>query len=232
MGTNPSKLAATSLLTVWLLTQPVLAADDDIGAWLIITSSDHLHTDSGRWRYWFDGQYRHFERSDGVDQYVLRPAVGYDLTNTVSGWLGYALVVTTNSSGNRVEEQRIWQQISWNAATWKDVKLSLRTRIEERWRDTGDDMGIAIRQQFKLVTPFPRIANAELVLALEPFVDLRNTDWGASSGLSQLRSSAGIGLKLTDKIRLETGYLNQYVPRDSGPDLQNHLAYFNFRVSF
>ena len=206
--------------------------DNDVGAWLIITSSEHLRTESGHWRYWFDGQYRHFELSDGVDQYVLRPAVGYDLTNTVSGWIGYALVVTDSASGNRVEEQRIWQQISWNVMNRDKFRLSLRTRIEERWRDTGDDMGIAIRQQVKLVTPFPRVANTELVFALEPFFDLRNTDWGADSGLSQLRTSAGIGFRLSEKLGLEAGYLNQYVPRSERADQANHLAYLNFRVSF
>jgi hypothetical protein len=231
LGTIKTSVTASALLLAGALPAPLYAADDDVGGWLIVCATDHFSpaADGGRWRYWFDGQYRRFERAGGINQYVLRPALGFDLADNASAWLGYAYVTTSNTSGARIDEHRVWQQLSWNTAKWGETRLSLRTRVEERWRDAGADTAVTLRQQVKLVSPFPGVRNADLVLIAEPFFDFRDTDWGAQSGLRQLRSSIGIGFALSQGIRLETGYLNQYAPRSNQSDIANHLAYFQFR---
>jgi len=69
-----------------------------------------------------------------------------------------------------------------------------------------------------------------LVVSLEPFVDLRNTDWGGQSGLGQNRAFVGIGWRLSNRISVEAGYMNQYVWVDNGEDLSNHFGVLNFRL--
>ena len=49
-----------------------------------------------------------------LSQSILRPGVGYQLSDTVSAWVGYGRV-TNHQPGDDVGEDRIWQQLSWNA---------------------------------------------------------------------------------------------------------------------
>ena len=42
----------------------------------------------------------------------------------------------------------------------------------------------------------------------------------------------GIGRRLSESVRLEAGYMNQYLWIDEGEDRSNYLAVLNFRILF
>jgi hypothetical protein len=43
----------------------------------------------GRWRYWFDAQLRYFDIGSGINQYQLRPGIGYTISDNMVAHAGY-----------------------------------------------------------------------------------------------------------------------------------------------
>jgi len=156
----------------------------------------------------------------------------YRFRDDLAGSLGYARFRARGRSGNTVDEDRFWQQLEWTAPKHGVSVLKLRLRLEQRLLDVGDDTGIVARLQARLVRPLGNATDRRLVVGIESFFDLTDTDWGASSGLSQNRVFAGIAQRLAESLTLEYGYMNQYFFRDDAADISNHLAILHARVRF
>ncbi|MDH3442198.1 MAG: DUF2490 domain-containing protein, partial [Gammaproteobacteria bacterium] len=71
-------LAAVAAIAVGGIDDAV-GADGFAGAWTVFNATDALQTDdgSGRWHYWIDAQARYFDVGRGINQYLVRPAIGY-----------------------------------------------------------------------------------------------------------------------------------------------------------
>jgi hypothetical protein len=209
------------------------ATQSEVGGWLIFSTGDAFSSESGpsRWQYSFDTQARYFDFGSGVNQYLLRPAVGHRFGETARAWFGYARFRTRNAAGNEATEDRFWQQLDWRAGQWNDGTLTMRARLEQRSVSVGDDVGLVFRFMTRYTRPLGNNGKTNLIVAIEPFVELRDTDWSGSSGLGQNRVSIGIGWKVNDSWTIETGYMNQYIWRDNADDLMNHLAIVNFRFA-
>lgn len=235
---NFSRIAplTAALIISFLLPLPATATDSDSGAWLIISATDRLPARDGsgksRWHYWIDAQARYPDAGSGVNQLLIRPGIGYDISPTLSVWAGYARFRAHTSSGRTVTEDRFWQQLSWRARSWGDASLSTRLRLEQRDLSTGSDTGIVLRAQLKYVRKLTPGGDTDFIASIEPFFDLRDTDWGADSGLSQNRLYFGLGWKLTPKSAIEVGYQNQYRFIDTGNDRMDHLGMVNFKFKF
>ncbi len=225
------RLLRCPAVLILLLTSPagsLFATEHDLGSWVSVAAIGGIQADDSRWRYWFDGQARYVDIGTGASQYVLRPAVGYQISHNVSAWLGYARLETRTRSGLEAHENRYWQQVSWNAARWGLTTLSMRLRLEQRSVSTGDDLGLSLRYRLRLTRPLSETSRYVLILALEPFLDLRDTDWRGESGLNQNRFYAGVGTRIAERWRIETGYMNQYIAIDNREDLSNHLFILRF----
>jgi hypothetical protein len=211
-----------------------MAIDSDVGAWTILSTTDAFQTEDGpgRWLYAVDVQARYFDPGSGANQYLVRPGIGYDLGNSLSVWAGYARIRSRNQAGRVADENRYWQQLSWTTGRWGKGKVTMRTRLEERSVSVGNDTGVVLRFLTKYTQPIGQNGGMGLILSLEPFVDLRDTDWGGQSGLGQNRASIGIEWRLSDKLNIETGYMNQFIFADSGSDRMNHLGIVNFKMKF
>ena len=211
-----------------------LAAENDPGAWLIFSTSGafRIRGEDSRWRYWFDAQARYFDLGTGINQWLARPAIGYKLGKDVNGWIGYARFRSRNRAGQVADENRYWQQIDWLAGYWNEGRITMQIRTEQRSVSTGDDVGFVVRFLTTLVTPIGRSKRTNLIAGLEPFFDLRDTDWGGESGLSQNRLFVSLGRKLNDKISIEAGYMNQYLWIDNAENQSNHLAVLHLKARF
>lgn len=223
---------AIALSVCGSLSSPALAADDNDGLWTIFSTTDAFRSDDGasRWHYWFDAQARYFDLGTGINQYLVRPGIGYKPGDNLSAWAGYARLRSRNRSGNVADENRYWQQLSWTAGRWNNGTFSMRARLEQRSLSTGDDLGLVVRLMTKYVRPFGADSSSYVTVSLEPFVDLRDTDWGGESGIGQNRLSIGVGWRISRSLVLEAGYMNQYIFADSGEDRVNHLGVLNFKL--
>lgn len=208
------------------------ATENASGIWTIFTATNAFQADDGpsRWHYWLDAQARYTDLSSGANQYLIRPGVGYSLDTGLSVWAGYARFRTRNRSGAVVNENRYWQQLSWTAGHWHNGTITMRARLLQRSVSAGDDLGLVLRLQTKYVRPIGDNDTSVLILSLEPFFDLQDTDWGGKSRLRQNRAFIGVGWRLSDNLSIETGYLNQYLWRDNAEDRIVHLGTVNFKV--
>jgi hypothetical protein len=207
---------------------------DDTGQWLALFARGDLgHEGDGYWsdrlKWWFDGHARFFDDTDGFGQSIVRPGIGYALTESAAVWMGYGWIRSSPGSGPDFDEHRIWQQLTWSTE-FAPYTLGLRSRLEQRIVETGSETGWRFRQLVSLRRPVPCVPPLSLVVWDEAFFHLNDTDWGAESGFDQNRLFLGFGYKCDpdSPSRVEIGYLNQYVNRSGRDDLSNHLLSMNF----
>ena len=211
---------------------PANATENDPGIWTLFSTTDSFAGDDtpSRWHYWLDAQARYFDPGSGANQWLIRPGIGYEIRNGVKAWAGYARIRSRNSAGRVADENRYWQQIDWRAEQVLGGRVALRVRLEQRSIDIGDDVRVILRLMTKYVRPISADGSTSLIVGIEPFLDLRDTDWGGDSGIAQNRIFVGMGKRVSKKLTLEAGYLNQYVFADSTENRINHLAVITIKV--
>lgn len=220
------------VLAVLALAGPGIARSDtvdDFGQWTAFFTQGDLGADSGPIKYWFDGHLRLLEDTDGFNQSIVRPGVGWKLTDDLTAWAGYGWIHTAPISGAEFEEHRIWQQLTWSHKH-EDWTLALRPRLEQRFLETGDDVGLRFRQLVRLQHDLPSLPHLSFVTWDEVFFHLGDTDWGADTGFDQNRAFVGLGWKSHPDARLRTeiGYLNQMIQLPNGDDRVHHILSINF----
>jgi hypothetical protein len=208
------------------------AADDAAGAWLVVATSDHFHSNGSetRWSYSFDAQYRWFDRTGGLYQTLLRPALAYDISPRLSAWVGYAYVHLDRGANTNYVEHRLWQQLAWQDSGILNSNWLLRGRLEERYRQSAENPRLSLRLMLQATTPLGGARDTALVTSVESFYDLRETPWNDPPGFTQLRTFLGFQFNMSPKLGLRVGYLNQYIQRSSRRNYTDHLLYLNFRL--
>ena len=229
------------LCALWLIAAPAARAElrQYGGGWLMLAavgSFEPVSPKLSRVRWWFDGQARFFQQTDGLGQTIVRPGLGWALNSSTSVWLGYGWIRDFDffPNGSDRDEDRIWQQLLWNGsfAKWS---VQSRTRLEQRFVEGGDDVGWRLREFVKVV--YPLIASERLRFAAyeEVFFNLNSTDWGAQAGFDQNRLFLGLNVPLDadQKIQAELGYLNRYAePDDAAGGAMDHLISFNLLLNY
>ncbi len=195
---------------------PALANDNQ--GWTAFSVTGPI-TEDGRFLVWFDAHARYRDDATDLDTTILRPGVGWKVSDDLSLWGGYARV-TSHREGPNIEEDRIWQQATYKVSEILGGALSGRTRFEQRFRNTGSDTGLRLRQAFRWARPIEG-TDWSYVLANETFIGLNDTDWGQESGYGQNRAFAGLAWKAASNVRLEAGYLNNHID-GAGGDRTNH----------
>lgn len=181
-------------------------------------------------RWWMEVQPRSREEGEDMDQLLIRPGIGYAVTDHSSVWIGYAHVINFPAAGDNIHEDRFWQQYMWSGATPLGAFTS-RTRFEQRWQTNGNETGGRFRQMFKLSWPLPFYQPVSLVGWDEVFVNLNDTNWGARQGFDQNRGFAGFGYRVLPPVLVEIGYMNQYINRATIDSL-NHILSLNLFLDF
>jgi uncharacterized protein DUF2490 len=209
---------------------------EDAGVWGYVIAQGNFGMLNPQWQWflWYmEGTGRYREGGKELNQSILRPALGYALSDKWSLWLGYAWNAFYPKVGESIDENRIWQQILWSDQTALG-KLTSRSRLEQRFLETaGDEVAWRFRQMFKLSQPI--WGKLGLVGWDEVFVGLNDPDGnktlGATKGFDQNRAFAGFGYDFDKQIRVEVGYLNQFI--STAPDDKlNHIAVFSLYLNF
>ncbi|MFT4057803.1 MAG: DUF2490 domain-containing protein [Novosphingobium sp.] len=219
-----SRLARLALATAALLTAPLAHAEttQDEQAWINLTAMGSI---SGDVVYFAEFQPRMGDGISRLDALLLRGAVGVKLSPSVTLYQGYAHIITPIDGGRDINEERSFQQLNLALGKPFGGELSSRTRLEQRWRSDGRDVGWRLREMIRYEHPLK--AGSDAVNALvyaEGFVAFNDTDWGARSGFDQLRSFVGAEVGLPGASTLELGYLNQTIDQTRGRTRMNHVA--------
>ena len=233
-----SKLVfVTILLTIIFASgQTTAQTVHDFGSWFSVNTQGKINRcgEDSCFRWWFDGHLRYLDDSDGFNQSIFRPGLGYQLTPNANIWIGYAWINELPANGNPVfDENRIWQQVLWSDKVGPQTLYS-RSRLEQRFVETGDDTGWRFRQFVKMDRPFRPGSPLSFVIWDEGFFDLNETDFGQNGSFSQNRVFVGIGRKFNGarSPKLEIGYLNQFLRRKSADDRFNHILSLNWFWNF
>ena len=224
-----SRTAAAIFAAALFTAAPALADDIHDGqAWLNVTATGSL---KGKLMGWGEVQARFGNDVSRLSQSIIRPGIGYQVNKDLILWVGYGRI-TNHNIGPDVGEDRLWQQVSWTAGKLGRATVSTRTRMEQRFVETGSDTGWRLRHLFKYDLPLREGGTTNFVITSETFIALDDTDWGARAGFDQIRNFVGLGFKVAPKARLEAGYMNQYIDRRGPTDQMNHIASANLLVRY
>ncbi|EQB16003.1 DUF2490 domain-containing protein [Sphingobium lactosutens] len=190
--------------------------------WLNLTSMGSIKDDLV---YFAEIQPRVGDGVSRIDQALFRGAIGWKFSPSVTFYQGFAHIAAPVEGGKDVNEERSFQQLNWTLGKPWAGELSSRTRLEQRWRSDGNDMGWRLREMLRYEKPLEPNSDAlNALVYAEGFVALNDTDWGARDGFDQLRSFIGAEVGLPGASTLEVGYLNQIINQRGGNTRVNHVA--------
>lgn len=223
------KLSYVLLLTV--VADPAAARtvrDDQI--WFDLSASGPL---SGRLMGMVQAQPRFRDKARETQQLLGRAGLGWAVSDGLTVWVAYTHTELSIDHAPDVNEERIYEQANFVLRGERREALSGRTRLEQRRRSNGSGTAWRLRQQLRYAYRLAaRPAAPSLVLSVEPMAELNDTGWGARGGFDQLRSFVGLGLPVSRRMTVETGYLNQLVNLRHGDTAINHAAVLSIAYRF
>ncbi len=173
---------------------------------------------------------RFSDNASHLDQLLLRPAVGYQLTPTLSLWQGYAWVNNYEPAYN--QEHRIFQQLIYSNR-FSTVKLLSRSRLEERWIQNA--IGTAVRARTMLRGDFPLSAYPAIAIAVydEVFVNLNTIRQGPEAGFDQNRFFLGVNYTVSPVFNVDVGYQLQVINTalSGWANQANHILLLQFFIN-
>ncbi len=209
-------------LSVALVTGPVAAsaADDAAELWLNPSISFTLDDDTGleietaqRWRDADDGR---------ADTYFARLWLNQDVAKNAT--LSGAIEQRINDGGS--DETRLIQQLSTSHGY-----LRTRLRVEQRFVDGADRMGLRLRPRLGLSVPIDADKRWKFKTDAELFLTLRSTRNGGNDGLTGLRTQIGVSYQANDHLTLSAVYLRQQDIDRTGPDTVGHAPLIGIEFS-
>ena len=218
MKVSYAPLAAIALT----IAAPAAAATvEDEQVWLNATV---MQTTKGGFAWFAEVQPRIGNGVSRMQQLILRPAIGWRLSDKVTAYGGYAHVALPIEDGPDRNEERFFGQVSWTMGPVGGGTLSSRSRVEHRRLSNGRETGWRLREMLRYVHPIGAPQRTRALVSLEGFAALNDTDWGARAGFDQLRSFAGVEVPIGGKSTLELGYLNQAINDPARRIRMNHVA--------
>lgn len=221
-------------ISVVLIFATASHAKNSSGIWV----SNTYQTDFGGSRYlaFLELQPRSKNDNNEFAQLIVRPFIGYKVTQNFQLWLGFAWQGEYDASNDfDLATKDLVQQAQWTHNFNPQVNFQYRFRQEQRFFEDAD-LSHRMRHRFRLQYNFPD-SKAFLVAFDELFIyfnSLNNSrlEHSVQAGVNQNRSYVGIGYKLTPYLNLDTGYQLQYVNNFGSADLFNHVWLSNINFNF
>ncbi|RZK41182.1 MAG: DUF2490 domain-containing protein [Pedobacter sp.] len=170
---------------------------------------------SDKWGLHLDVQARSGDNLTGVRNVLVRPGLTYFINSKQNVTVGY-LLATTDVGATTLYESRIWQQYILNHKIGS-VFASHRFRLEQRFLDQPNDNFMQrFRYFFRFIQPLHNSEGgfskgAFLALQNETFFNVQNKDLTNGKLFDQNRVYLAVGYRLSKKMDLEVGYMNQAV---------------------
>ena len=164
------------------------------------------------------------DADDGrVDTYFGRLWLNQKVADNVT--LSGALERRINDGGR--DETRLIQQMSTRHGI-----LRTRLRLEQRFVDDADRMGLRVRPRLGVSVPLDEDGKWAFKSDAELFLTLRSTSNGGDDGLTGLRTQIGFAYDVSDRVSLSAVYLRQQDFEDGGPDTVGHAPLIGLEFSF
>ncbi|WP_420838776.1 DUF2490 domain-containing protein [Aestuariivivens sediminis] len=218
------KIVMMALIFIFMPSFHMLGQDSNFGNWLVYIGNKKLNKG---WNIHNEVQYRNYNAIDDLEQLLLRTGLGYSFNNNKSNLLlGYGYILSENYIDENdkvtVNEHRIFQQFI-SKQEIGPVKLNHRYRFEQRFVES--DFRLRFRYFLGLNLPLHYKDSGKNPLYISAYNEIfLNTK---SSVFDRNRLYGGLGYKVSDAVKIEIGYMNQFF-ETSGRDQLNIITFVNF----
>jgi Protein of unknown function (DUF2490) len=210
-----------------------------------------------KWGVWTELQLRRADFVNEWQQVLPRVGVNYHLRNNIIFTAGYAYLWTYPYGEQPIPlsepryEHRPWQQITLLHESGK-VSFQHRYRLEQRFlqnwtepdpitnlRDLESGFELQNRMRYRFLTTLPLIKDADGKAKLfataydEIFINFGNNI--GFNLFDQNRLGATIGYQFIKEANLQVGYMNQFIQKSNGRQIENNHAltvFLTFNVDF
>lgn len=218
---RPATLRSAIIALLALLAGPAWAQDDS-QLWLTSSASAQLSETLALSQ---EVVARFSDNGGGLYEVESNTLLGYRLSRKIAIWAGYTHDPLYTAGRHRVTEHRLRQQLTADDLLHIGLaSLSLRMRLEARWRDETAGTGWRLRPFARLSLPLGRSGKTVAILSHESFVNLNLTGFQSQGSEERMRNMVAIRTPLAKGLNLELGYLNQHRFVRGGPDTQDHVA--------
>ncbi len=211
-----SILSAGFLILFWA--SAVYAQRTDFQQWTLVTANVSLDQEK-KWLFYMEAQPRIGDDITRLERLLIRPAVGYNIAENLTAYLGYAWTPTFMDSHYEVDfrnEQRIWQQLLYKH-DWMGLKWQHRFRQEQRIIDDASSTSNRSRYLLRGSYRFCDCENFGLTGYNELFVTENSVERGPRAGFDRDRFFFGPYWEM-GAGRYEIGYLGEYGKRFGNDD--------------
>ena len=165
-----------------------------------------------------------------IDQLFFRPALGYQVTDHLSIWQGYAWIGSYQP--RFTGEHRSFQQVIYSRK-FSSFKLLSRSRFEQRVIDRAEGTALRARTLLRADFPLPKAPSWAFVVYDEIFVNVNSARNGPREGLDQNRVFVGMNRKVTNYFNVDVGYQLQALNNGKSGliNQMNHILLIQFFIN-
>ena len=194
--------------------------------WLFLMNSTKIND---KWGAHFDVQLRSSDEWKDVRNLLVRPGITYFIDGKNDVTLGYLFTQTYSPQAATLTENRIWQQYIHKHKI-SSVNVSHRLRLEQRFieRLNNDDLFSQRARYFvRALIPLQKGQQSFekgwfAALQNELFFNVQGKDGLNGNVFDQNRAYGAMGYRLSKKMDLEAGYMNQAIKGRVG-NTSNHI---------
>lgn len=185
--------------------------------------------DNTNFKYYLEPQLRLIDNQYKFEEALMLAGLGYQPRPNLILFLGNAWVASKRANGNFEQENRLWQQVNWNAVKKSSFNLISRTRLEERKNIEEPQWLIRFRERLMLRIPLKNQERYSFVLFDEVFFNLNYPQWLSNNHFfTQNRGFLGIGTKVSEQTSFDIGYMNQY--QFTTPNQMGHVLLLTLNI--
>ena len=212
--------AVTMFATLALSSHAAFATDEAAEYWFSPAIALALDDDTG---LKLETAQRFRSEADGrPDTYFAQ--VWLTQAITANAVFGGALERRINDGASH--ETRVMQQLSTRHGI-----IRTRTRLEQRFVESSDNMGLRVRPRLGVVVPLTDHKRLQFRTDAELFLTLRSTSANGDTGLTAFRTQIGFSYDVSSRIALSAVYVRQQDIIDGGTDIVGHAPAIGVELS-
>lgn len=204
------------LFVILLIPSFANATDSKFSGWLGTFTKKKL---DDTYSFWAETQLRHGIDVGSTNQILYRTGLLAKINDNHGVGFLYAYI-----QGGNNKEHRWTLQHTQKYGEWIGANFSHRARVEARFLE--DDSDDAARFRY-LLRADKVISKYNLVIWDEAFINLTDNAWTGSRTFDRNRFFLGLKHQF-ENFRVEWGYLNQFVPRETEDTIEHIVTLYAF----
>lgn len=207
---------------------PPVDIDNDFGLWTPVFLQFPI-TRNRKLQISQDTQPRFTKNMERFEQILLRQQLLYVINKRSDVQVGY--VFNRTFFPVQLDDHRISEQFAVSIPIRK-LAFYNRFRLEQRFIEYRDGE-VSVRARYNSRFTYPVYRDRVFAFASnELFINLNRVNRGPTPGFDQNRLLVGAGVRVYKQLRLDLGYMNQYINTTGNKDKMNHILWIGTSQNF